>query len=55
MTEREEIIVMLKTLRENIKPMAICSPMETVIRDTYSSSTDFVLKKTIDYLEKEND
>ncbi len=55
MTEREEIIAMLKELRANIKPMSLCSPMETAIKNVYGDSVDFVLKKTINYLEKEND
>ena len=55
MTEREEIIAMLKVLKANIKPMSLCSPMETAIKNVYGDSVDFVLKKTIDYLERMND
>lgn len=55
MTEREELIAMLNELRANIKPMSLCSPMETAIKNVYGDSVDFVLKKTINYLERMTD
>ncbi len=55
MTEREEIIKQLTELRSNIKPMSLCTPMETAIKNVYGDSIDLVLKKTINYLEKTTD
>ena len=55
MTERDEIVAMLNEIRANIKPMSLCSPMETAIKNVYGDSLDFVLKKTINFLERMTD
>lgn len=52
MSELKEIVTMLKELRDSIKPMSLCTPMETAIHNVYGSDVDAVLNTTIKYLER---
>lgn len=52
MSKLEEIIAMLKELRDSIKPMSLCTPMETAIHNVYGSNVNEVLNVTIKYLER---
>lgn len=52
MSELKEIIAMLKELRDSVKPMSLCSPMETAIKNVYGSNVNDVLNVTINYLER---
>ncbi len=52
MSELKEIIAMLKELRDSVKPMSLCTPMETAIHNVYGSDVDSALTMTINYLER---